>query len=322
MNVANIDALANQWYTKETVVPSQGRYTMTWHVPVAISLTVSFVVTPWLLKKNANLPSRTRRLSWQFGLCAAMTLVIALVSGAPISSAMLIIVGLGAVNSFGAYCQWRAIAISLSKTSLFTWWDDLIAMALGYTLLHETRYLEPFLALGVVISIASVVTFPYVKRGNAEEARLARREWKRLIGWVWGYSVIWGVAGYAMRSFALREIALPSFVASWYTGAFMGSLCIHLFANATERGTALTLRDLRWVFPLSLAIMGALSLKYWAMSLAPLTVLQPFYQVGEMIMPTFVGLVIYKEARSLTRAEKTLFALAISGGAIIALSFR
>lgn len=297
---------------------------MTWHVPVALSLLFSYTISSYLLKKNANLPSRTRRLAWQFFFCAIFACGAALVTGSPLpfTSVHLFVIGtIGCVNAFGAYCQWRAMAISLSKTALFTYWDDLIAMGLGYAFLAETKFLTPSLGLGIVIATVAVVALPHVRRSKTEQDELARQQWRELISWVARYSVIWGAVPLAMRYFGLRSVAVPSFLAAWYSGAFIGALGIRLLSSAEEAGAKLTWRDLCLVLALSCAIGLALSLKYWAYGLAPITVLQPIYQVGEMVMPTIVGLVIFKEAEQLSRVEKLLFVLGIEGGFVIALSF-
>ncbi|MBI4135796.1 hypothetical protein HY477_03620 [Candidatus Uhrbacteria bacterium] len=297
---------------------------MTWHVPVAISLIFSYTISPYLLKKNANLPSRTRRLAWQFFFCAALACLVALGTGSPLpltSMALLAIGAIGCVNAFGAYCQWRAMAISLSRTSLFTYWDDLIAMGLGYALLSEAQFLTPLLGLGIVIAVGAVIAMPYARRGKTADDQLARAQWVELIGWVARYSVIWGGVSVAMRYFGLKGVAIPSFLAAWYSGAFVGALAIRFLSSASEVGVPLAWRDLRLVFALSCAIGMALSLKYWAFGLAPVTVLQPIYQVGEMVMPTVVGLVVFREHKTFKPAEKLLFVLAIVGGLTIALSF-
>lgn len=297
---------------------------MTWYVPVVLSLVFSYTIMPFLLKKNANLPSRTRRLVWQFFFCAVMACLVALMTGSPLpftSASLLAIGAIGCVNAFGAYCQWRALAISLSKTSLFTYWDDLIAMGLGYALLAETKFLTPGLGLGIVVATIAVVALPYMRRANTAQDQLARQQWREMIGWVARYSVIWGAVPLAMRYFGLKSVVIPSFVAAWYSGALIGALGIRLLGSAQEAGVKLAWRDLRLVLALSCAIGMALSLKYWAYGLAPITVLQPIYQVGEMIMPTIVGLVIFREHKTLARPEKLLFALGLTGGLMIALSF-
>lgn len=297
---------------------------MTWHVPVAISLIFSYTIAPFLLKKNANLPSRTRRLLWQYIFCAVMACLVGVGTGSPLpfTSVNLIAIGaIGCANAFGAYCQWRAMAISLSKTSLFTYWDDLIAMGMGYSLLSETKFLTPMLAVGVIIACGAVIAMPYMRRSKTAADHLARAQWLQLVGWVARYSVIWGVANFVMRYFGLKGVAIPSFLAAWYSGAFVGALGIRLLSSAEEAGACLAWRDLRLVFTLSCAVVGALALHYWAYGLAPITVLQPIYQVGEMVMPTIVGLVIFKEHKTLARPEKLLFALGLVGGLTIAFSF-
>ena len=60
---------------------------------------------------------------------------------------------------------------------------------------------------------------------------------------------------------------------------------------------------------------------YWAKMLAPITVVQPIFQVSEMIFPTLIGLWIFKEAKELNAWSRMAIVLGLAGGVTIALSF-
>ncbi len=296
---------------------------MPWQVPVVLRIFFAHVVGQYLLKRVSGLPSRTRRLTWQFFFAAIFALLFALATRTPLNHPwLLLIVALGAVNSFGTYCQWRAIAISQSKTALFTWADDLIAMALAYALLSEAKFLTLQLTSGALLCLGATLAFPFATSSSAVKKNDARRAQRALIGWVACYSVIWGLAAFAQRAFSLGGVSLPAFIASWYGGAFFGALGVKAFAGAKESGGALSAKGIAGTAILAFSIWVAMILAYWQRQLAPIAVVQPIQQVSEMMLPAFIGLFVFKEARELNRRQWLLFAVALAGGLVIAFSFR
>ena len=74
------------------------------------------------------------------------------------------------------------------------------------------------------------------------------------------------------------------------------------------------------MFALALCVFISLALSYTAYQLAPQNIVQPFFLVGEMILPALIGLFIFSERRGLDKTEKFSFALGALGGIIIAIS--
>ena len=62
-------------------------------------------------------------------------------------------------------------------------------------------------------------------------------------------------------------------------------------------------------------------LGYWVAKLAPITVFQPIFLVSEMVFPSLVGFLIFREIKDLTTVEKIVFPLGLTGGLIIGFSF-
>lgn len=287
-----------------------------WEIPVILFVLTHDVIAKVLLKKITEKGSRVRRLSTQFFFCLVLSVSVLLVSGETSSPSieMLFIFFVGGVNSFAAYCQWRAIDISLSKTAFFTQAEDLIAMGLAYSVLGETQYLNTGLAAGVLLCTLPAVLLSVLPK---KKGRQPSKDWRRLIGWVAGYSIIWGIALFATRSVATEGLSLPNFLVAWYTGAFVGSLVILLLSGKKERGEPLEQRDLGELLVLSLVVVASMLAYYWSVQLAPLTVVQPIYQVSEMIFPTLIGLYVFKEKEWLTRLETGMFVVGIGGCSIL-----
>jgi hypothetical protein len=55
--------------------------------------------------------------------------------------------------------------------------------------------------------------------------------------------------------------------------------------------------------------------------LAPQTIVQPLFLVGEMIAPALIGLYVFAEREALDRQEQLYFAVGLLGGVLVALSF-
>ena len=297
---------------------------MYWQIPVMCRIIFGYMIAPALIKKIATAPSRTRALVWQYFFSAILALTVALIADANLlEKRMAAVAIIGAFNAFACYCHWRAVDISLSRTSLFTQADDLICLALGYIILGEGKFLSAWLGIGLILSLVSVFMFTFAKTRAPKANNAKRHERKKwTIGvWVMLYSIIWGVAIFSMRYFSLAGMSLPSYIAAWYSGSYIGALMVFLLGGKKEAGAPLKKAQILRVAPLSLVIWLSLMSAYWAKMLAPITVVQPIFQVSEMIFPTLIGLWIFKEAKELNAWSRMAIVLGLAGGVTIALSF-
>lgn len=297
-----------------------------WHIPVLLTIGSTYILLPILNKSVAHLPGRARNLVWQYFFAAIFigggAILISQTTGADgeWGRGFVVVLGIGAVNAFACYCYWRAAAISLSVTSISTWVDDVIALALGFWFLQETQYLNSRLVVGVALALAATIIFSLVgtKRENFGHLQI-----RKILFWVALYSVIWGGAEFSMRYFALRDMPLFSYVAAWYGGSFLGALVVFAFSDKEERGDSfIDVHAMIRVIPLALLIGVSLSFQYWAKMLAPITVSTPILQVAEMIFPTIIGLILFKERKNLNGLGWLAMTVGVAGGLVIALSFQ
>jgi len=269
--------------------------------------------------------SSRKRLVVLFGFCAIVAITIAYIAGElrHITHLALIVVVIGILNSLAVLCQWQAVHISLSKTSLFTFWDDLIGMGLAALFLHETQVFNTVTALGMSISIFAVILFAVIsyRRRRLENSLLKNK--LSFYFYVLGYSVIWGLSIFVYRHVGLEGLSTSLFLASWYVGSALGASMILLLGKTvytTEE--KLPLRHILWMLGLGIAIMSANALTYVSYLRVPLNIAQPIFLVGEMVLPAFIGLYIFHERNKLTLLEKLLFALGLIGSVIIACNFQ
>jgi hypothetical protein len=113
---------------------------MPWYVPVTFRIVVTYVALPILVKPLAEHPARAPILAVQFLGAVGLALPTALILGQGTLHVPIAVVGF--FTGLAAYAYWRAIDLSLSRTALFAFWDDLIAMGLSYGLLHEGQFLS------------------------------------------------------------------------------------------------------------------------------------------------------------------------------------
>lgn len=295
---------------------------MIWQTPMILDVVLHDAIAPVLMKKRVSAASRTLNILIMFTLTATLAVTTGfLVMGARLwHPKMPLIFALGICNAAAVYCRWEAVNISLSKTSLFTWGDDLIALGLGYTVLGEGKLLNPLLGLGLGLALSSVVT------NSTLSARTAKRESVRgnkfgLFGWIAGYSIVWGVANFSIRYLAADGMPPWSYLTAWYLGSVAGASTL-LFLNRKKEPLALpTKEQILSTTPLALVVWGSLLTNYWLRTLAPLTVTQPIYQVSEMVLPTAIGLWFFKEARTLRRIDWLVFLMGMVGAGLVAASF-
>ncbi len=292
---------------------------MMWYVPVILEILIGFGFARYLMKKCTDTCDREHYFLLQYACCASIAFLVAAFLGQiSFSKTAIAIMALGVINALATYCQWRAMALSMSKTSLFTMWDDLIAMFLSYSILREGRFFNPRLAAGVGISLLAIGLFV---RKDYKDKPAEKHSPSRLYAYILAYSVIWGVASFLMRLWAVNNVPPGTFLFGWYSGSFIGALAVYKLCSpppATRPFPVLLKRTL----PLSLAIVGSLALEFWAYSLAPLVVVQPIFLVAEIIVPTLIGLWIFKERKNLGLNGWLYFALGIGGALITALSWR
>jgi hypothetical protein len=191
---------------------------MRWYGPVVLRIVVTYVALPILVKPLAEHPARALILALQFFGAVALALPAAVLLGQATLHLPIAVVGF--FTGLAAYAYWRAIDLSLSRTALFAFWDDLIAMGLSYSLLQEGQFLNAWMLTGIGLSVSAVILFTvhgYVTQSAnpPDEAPVPRIHFL----YVGLYSVILGLGVFFMRAIGLQDIGLVQFLVNWYGGA-------------------------------------------------------------------------------------------------------
>lgn len=290
---------------------------MKWQLLVCVAFLYQYGLVQIAIKKiGAVEGSRTRKLVYQYFFAAMFAVITAVLDGqVEVSVSVMYVAIIGAANAFGCYCHWRAYDISMSRTAMLSNLDDFMAISLGYGLLGELDVLTPSLAAGVVLSLVAAIVFARTKHGENGSGR-------QIIGWVLGYSIIWGVAMFSMRLFSVQGMSLVTFVAAWYGGSWLGALFTRfVIMGREESGLHLTITQKAKTLLLAAAIWTSLMFAYWIRKFVPITVVQPIQLIAEMSIPVVIAFIFFGEARDMTRKEKYIIAVGLVGVVLVAISY-
>lgn len=298
---------------------------LSWEGALFLRVILGFGIASLLLKWITNKGRRTERFLWQFVFAFGLAAVIALYEQSIQIDAMFIaFVGLGALGTYGTFYAWKAIAISQSRNALFTFWDDIIAMALSWTILREGIYVTPIIAFGLFLSFMALIFF--IRHGWKKSYSSAEITVPiRFYGYVAMYSVLWGITYFGQRYWALLNRSPTTFAFCWYLGGAITATLIYFFykdsAVDQQNKQPIRISGLAAIFALAVVLYLSMTVSIVAYK-APQVIVQPIFFVSEMILPALIGLYIFHERRQLDYIEWLYFALGFIGALIIGANFR
>ena len=322
-----------------------------WWSPIVMRFFTANIATSILLKLLASSPkepkwiierlslpekfSVVKRQTLMFCFCMLWACIFAQYNDVTLLTPVILLPFLiGGANAFAVYAQWRAADFNLSKTSLLSIWDDIIIMTLSYYYLGEGRFLNAGVWTGIKISSIAfllLVLHDYKKGLKEKEAHknlsssVATATHLKFYGYVLTYSVVWGVAIFLMRCFAIDKMPMGIFLPGWYGGT-LTMFVFFFIKNVKKEPDVLRSQPLmkheKWLlFLASASIILSLALNYIALERTPATIVTPIYFVAEMIISTFVGLFVFKEHKRLDWQEWIYFGIAIVGGLMVGLNY-
>ncbi|OHB20668.1 MAG: hypothetical protein A2854_04815 [Parcubacteria group bacterium RIFCSPHIGHO2_01_FULL_56_18] len=286
-----------------------GLMSETWLFAVGLSLVVAGFLQALIKRLSDTLP-RATAMAWQFGLAAIMALVFGMLSGDLRATATgLLIAATGAINFYGAYCQWRAYSFSLSRTSMLQPLAPLWAALLATVFLHEAAlYEQAYLLAGIALLHGAAFLMAWPQSGSTAQA----------LGTPWLLFTLAMIAiqGTATLLLAVFAQAVPHgiFLPYWYTGAFLSAAA---FAVYTRSPILLAKRQISLIALASLMMAGSMAAAFWAFQLALAGLVLPLQSFGSALLPVLLGWFVFGEARSLSRTQWFGFVVGGAGFAAI-----
>lgn len=297
---------------------------MRWLIPILIEALVTYAIYPYIFKRYGTGYSIVRRICVMYAMIALATVALVLPMGGTFTDPQLIpMFVLGLANFFAVYAYQKAIEISLSQTALFTQGDDLIGLGLAMAFLGEVRFLNSGIMTGIALCLGSAGLFAVLNARSAMAGKdgTPTRSPLVLYGYIAAYSVIWGVVMFAIRYWAVKDVAFSTFAMGWYGGSAVSSALVYAFVGKEKRGEPLTRIQIKWTALIGFLTWLAMLLYYWVKQTSPMAVNQPIMQVGEMVVPALIGLCFFREGKNMRWWGWVLFGTALIGGLVIALSY-
>lgn len=292
---------------------------MSWQGYICIQILFGFGIARPFQKKAADSKERDKLLVWKFLHAAVLSSVFYLASasaGGWWHPQMALVTILGILNGVANHYHWKAMRVSLTKTSALKQFEHIIAIVLAFVFLGEYRLLfQPRVALGLVLCLLSAWLFATVR----EESKVFKN--LVLLSSVLKYSLLWGVAIFAMRFVALERLPVVNYLFAWYGPSFFTVLVIFAFQKNGQLGLRVPKQESRWALLAGISIWLAQFAAYRAKQLAPVTVSQPLVMVADMLIPGLFGWYFFQEGRQFSRTEKFAALVGLAGGVVLALGF-
>jgi hypothetical protein len=254
---------------------------------------------------------------YQYIFCALLGFLYAFLAQEIIFSPILIFVGLvGLLNAFGSYCQWQAVGLSLSKTTLFFPLMEITTIFLALIFIGEFILWTPQLIFGVLFCFLAMYLFriPMKSRDKEQTRNPLKGKWFLYVVLM---ILIIGIAGFLLKFFSFT-VARGAFIMSWYSGAFLGSLLILFLEKANP--LKISKKTVFAIFPASLTIWGSLLALYWTYQLGgPVSFVLPVRGLAITLIPAFIGWQKFKEGKSFTKREIFGFIIGTTGAVMVLL---
>lgn len=287
---------------------------MIWQYALLILAVIN--ITSVILSKVAtdSAPKKANGIFYQYLFCAIIAIFLYVFSGNNDPGPMLVWIGIvGLINAFGNYFQWRAFEISLSRSVLFLPLMEVWAVLLAILFLREGNLWNFQLILGAGLCFMAMWLFRLPKNNNGKKSSLD----KKWLFYTLGMVMIFGTASFLLKVFSYT-VNRETFLMAWYGGAFLGSIPILMLEK--QNPLKVSKKTLMIVLPLSLAIIGSLFALYWTYQLGgPISLVSPLKGVLVTTIPIVIGWFLFKEKKTLSKAEKLGFLAGMAGIILILL---
>lgn len=290
---------------------------MSWQITLSFLIVISISSFVLIKMTSDKLPKKAIGIFYQYLFCAIIVILYAFLCKKFVMNLLIINIGaLGFANAFGAYCQWRAFELNLSKTALFSPLINVIALGLAVIFLSEGSLWNFKLIIGVILCFLAIWLFGLVPNNKDSKKKIIQNKQWAVFTVV--MIVVSGVSIFLMKLSSF-SISRETFLVGWYSGAFLGSIVLIRF----EKQSLLKIPGKMFfrILLLSLSIVGSLFTLYWTFQLGgSISIVVPLQMLFVAIASVLIGLFLFKERRRFSKKEWYGFLVGIIGAILISLS--
>jgi len=284
---------------------------------VCLRITFAALLIPAIQKQIAGLPGKVNRIWWQYAFTALISSILIFLNHESIFHTVAIIAFVvGIANGIAYYSYLCAIDISQSKSAVFSPFTHMIAILLAVFFLDEWKLLTPMTCVGLLLTMIGAFLISSKKLDSTQAGN--RKETYRFLRLVAVYTVIWGIALFCMKAFSSYGLSKLSFVFWWYLGSFIGASIIKIALK--DKSSVISIGGICWMFFLAFLLVINMFFTYWAYELAPMVLIQPVFQISNILGLLIVGLFFFRERNSLCRREWCGIGYGSCGAIIVALA--
>lgn len=300
---------------------------MTWELATLLKIFGGSILAPIVFRILGNVPPRERiyRIMLQYAWTILFAVGVALVWGFTPSYDLLPIVTIGMMMPLAVFFQWRAMAISPSRTGIFMEGTSIIPLLMSAILLGEWKAFEGNgqLIFGFTLVCISVALHAHTNIGNKRKIEETPMPAEGFLKNAMGFMLIFAVATFLENYWAKTGINTPDFLVAWYAGAFTGSVILFMTTRHLPQFPIVRLQTKKeqiLIFLAALSIIFSLGLQFVTFTLVEQTVALPVISVGNIIGPTLVGMFIFNEWKTIRGRGWLDIGFGFVGALIMALS--
>lgn len=277
---------------------------MSWQIVALLKILAGSLLAPFAFRLlgGVSLRERVYRITLQYVGAAALALLIALwFGGLSFAGEWWKITVVGTLVPFGVLFQWRAYALSLSRSAVFIAFSNIIPLALSAALLDEWRVFSgngPLVG-GLLLALLGLTLNARheVLEGRQAEKRAAMP--LTFCGNALAFTLVLGFAAFLLNYWAKTGVGAAQFLFAWYFGALAGSIVLFLSTGSLPRLSAQRIPAKEYVL-IALAafsIVVSMGLEFVSFQRVEQTVVLPIYALGDIIGPALLGLIVFHEWR-------------------------
>ena len=285
---------------------------MSWKI-AAILMMLATCLVAWAMKKASDRTSqKTVGVFYQFFSAMSLAWLFYSFFETPKFDSFFWLVCLaGLVNSSGGLYQWKAYALSLSKTSLLFPLMGLFTALLGVIFLGEKNVWNAQMFIGIAFYVLAV--FFLLK--NDEQPSVDGGQWLF-------YTVImifiFAGTNFATKLFSLNDVSVPAFIIPWYTGSSIGALLLSV--KEKQNPLRVETKNLAFYGLVGALLIMTLSLGYLSFRLGgPVSQVVPLQGIALSVIPSVLGLYLFGESKNFSKREWLGFALGLTAAILILL---